>query len=307
MACEAFCQIIILTQTGNCKLMELCAKAKINLSLDVTGKRPDGYHLVRMVMQSLDLSDTLIIEKRETPGIELSCSRDDIPSDQRNLCWKAAELLMKEYGISGGVRIDLHKAIPSAAGLAGGSSDAAAVLKGVNEIYGLGIDQAGLLELGVRIGADVPYCLTGGTALAEGIGEKLTLLPAMPDCTVLLAKPSVGISTGAVYQKLDSLAGYSHPDIDAQVRAIREGSLSGIISACGNVLEAVTAPEHPVIEDIERCMMECGAAVSRMSGSGPTVFGIFTDSCKAEHCQEVLRESGFDGDIFVTCPSDRED
>lgn len=276
------------------------ARAKINLTLDVTGKRADGYHRVRMVMQTVELCDVLTFTRIDTPGIALSCGRPDIPSGPKNLIWKAADLLLREFRPEGGIAIHLDKKIPSAAGLAGGSSDAAETMRAVNELFGLGLSERDLCERGVRIGADIPFCIVGGTALAEGIGEELTPLPAVPVLPLVLAKPGLDVPTGAVYRKLDALSSCGHPDVDGQIKAIRQGDREGIVHTLGNVLELVTAAEYPEIHELERFMRGQGAAGACMSGSGPTVFGIFENRECAENAAEKLRQSGFGGEVFVT-------
>ena len=209
--------------------MRLKAMAKINLALDVIGERPDGYHDVRMVMQTIGMYDTLELTAKKEPGIRLTANLPFIPVDGRNLVWKAADLLMKEFGVSDGVRISLHKFIPVAAGLAGGSSDAAAALIGINRLFHLGLDKKGLMERAVQIGADVPYCVMRGTALAEGIGEKLTPLPPVPDCAVLIGKPGISVSTKTAYQNLDMNDISNRPDIDGMIRSITGMLLSPAI------------------------------------------------------------------------------
>ena len=282
--------------------MELKARAKINLSLDVIGRRPDGYHLVRMVMQTVDICDTLILEEREAAGIALTCDAPGVPTDSRNLAWKAAELLIREFQIRRGVSILLKKRIPSAAGLAGGSADAACTMKGINALFGLDLSEEELCRRAVKLGADVPYCIMGGTALSEGIGEVLTRLAPMPDCYMVLAKPEDSVPTGQVYHDLDLLKDYSHPDVDGQVRAIEKGDLDGIVSRTGNVLELVTIPRHPSVAELIHMMKKNGAEGAGMSGSGPTVFGIFRR--KEDACQAYgeLEENGLAKDIFLTRP-----
>ena len=282
--------------------MELKARAKINLSLDVVGRRPDGYHLVRMVMQTVDVCDTLVLQKKDFAGISLACDAPGVPADSRNLAWKAAELLMQEFGVRDGVSILLKKRIPSAAGLAGGSADAACVLKGVNELFGFGLTEEELCRRAVKLGADVPYCIMGGTALSEGIGEVLTKLPPVPDCRILLAKPEDSVPTGQVYHDLDLLESYPHPDVDGQIRAIREGDLDGIVRTMGNVLELVTIPHHPAVAELIQIMERNGAEGARMSGSGPTVFGIFRREEDARMAYEELEKSGLAKDVFLTRP-----
>ena len=271
--------------------MRLRALAKINLGLDILRKREDGYHEVRMIMQTIQMYDVLEMKRVRKPGISLSVNYSYIPNDERNLVYKAAKLLMDEFGIRDGVEIKMKKFIPVAAGMAGGSSDAAAVLFGVNKMFGLGLSKQELMERGVRLGADVPYCIMRGTALSEGIGEILTPLPPMPQCRVLIAKPSVSVSTKHVYENLNlpSLGAEAHPDIDAMRAAIEKKDLSGVVSQLGNVLETVTIPENPVIQTLKDKMMEMGADGSLMSGSGPTVFGLFTNQTAAQAAYEELR------------------
>lgn len=277
---------------------EIKAYAKINLGLDVLGRRSDGYHEVKMVMQTVDICDVLTFEKART-GITISTDSEELPTDGNNLIYKAVKLLFDKYGVEEGISIHLQKKIPIAAGMAGGSSDAAAALKGVNEIFQLGCSLDELRELGVKIGADVPYCVMGKTALAEGIGEKLTALPSMPDCLLLVAKPDINVSTKYVYEHLDAGETYEHPDIDGMVRAIREGSMEGILKRMGNVLESVTIPAHPIIGTLKERMMELGAEGSLMSGSGPTVFGIFRDEEKAQRAFLQLKEEKNAKQIFL--------
>ena len=275
------------------------AYAKINLGLDVIGKLENGYHEVKMVMQTVGIYDELFLEKTEE-GILLTTDSESLTSGQDNLVWKAARLMKEHYGISQGLRIHLKKNIPIAAGMAGGSTDAAAVMKGINRMFDLGCTLKELMELGVAIGADVPYCVMGGTALAEGIGEKLTALPPAPDCYVLVAKPDISVSTKYVYEHLDLGKIQSHPDIDGMVEAIEEGSLQGSLDRMENVLEQVTVPAYPVIGEIKNRMKELGAVNSLMSGSGPTVFGIFTEEERAKRAGEQIRRRQLAKQIFVT-------
>lgn len=265
------------------------AYAKINLGLDVIGVMPNGYHQVRMIMQTVDIWDELTLERTDE-GIVLMTDSSEIPTDGDNLICKAVKCMQDELGIQGGVKIRLHKNIPIAAGMAGGSADAAAAMKGMNELYGLGLSMQKLMELGVRIGADVPYCIMGGTALAEGIGEKLSRLPAPPECVLVVAKPDMDISTKLIYERLDSLTEYAHPDIDGMIDAIKNGNLAGIVSGMGNVLEPVTSGICPAIREIRSVLEQNGAIGSLMSGSGPSVFGIFEDRIKAEAAAAKLRE-----------------
>lgn len=278
---------------------DIKAYAKINLGLDVVQEFPNGYHEVRMIMQTVGIYDELTLEKTDA-GIYLTTDSGELPTDENNLIYRAARLMQQTYQIEDGVRIHLRKTIPIAAGMAGGSTDAAATMKGMNNLFGLGLSVPELMELSVWIGADVPYCILGGTALAEGIGEKLTSLPAAPSCHVLIAKPDISVSTKYVYEHLDSSGVQHHPDIDGMVSAICAGSLPGILERLENVLEAVTIPLHPVIADLKRRMLELGAAGSLMSGSGPTVFGIFTDSKKAACAYEQLLSENIAKQIFLT-------
>ena len=271
--------------------LELKAYGKINLGLDVVRRREDGYHEVRMIMQTVRVYDAIELNRTEEEGIRLSTNLYYLPDNENNLGYRAAKLLMDEFGIRDGVEIKMKKFIPVAAGMAGGSSDAAAVLFGVNKMFGLGLSKQELMERGVRLGADVPYCIMRGTALSEGIGEILTPLQPMPQCRVLIAKPAVSVSTKHVYESLNlpSLGAEAHPDIDAMRAAIEKKDLSGVVSQLGNVLETVTIPENPVIQTLKDKMMEMGADGSLMSGSGPTVFGLFTNQAAAQAAYEELR------------------
>lgn len=275
------------------------AYAKINLGLDVIRRREDGYHEVKMIMQNIGIHDELTFRK-QAEGITLKIDRVDLPTDGNNLIYKTAKLIKEEYGITEGVRIDLKKRIPIAAGLAGGSTDAAAVFWGMNELFDLGMSREKMCELGVRIGADVPYCIMGGTAIAEGIGEKLTPLPDAPNAVVLIAKPDINVSTKDVYQNLNVPELKVHPDIDGMTKAIIRHDLDGIIERMDNVLENVTVRMHPVIDEIKSFMRSNGAARAMMSGSGPTVFGIYTDQAQAADAYMKLKETGLAKDIFVT-------
>lgn len=271
--------------------MRLHALAKINLALDVLGKRPDGYHDVRMIMQTISMYDDLNLEIKKEPGIELRTNLAYIPTDSRNLAWRAAELLMQEFGIRDGLKIDLEKYIPVTAGLAGGSSDAAAVLIGVNRLFGLGLSTEELMERGVILGADVPYCVMRGTALAEGIGEKLTRLPSVPGCHVVVGKPAVNVSTKTAYESLNTDSITARPDIDGMIECIQKGDLYGITSRMKNVFEPGIARKYPVITEIAELLCRHGAMNAIMSGSGPTVFGIFEKKGEAEKAAAALRES----------------
>lgn len=282
--------------------MRLQAFAKINLGLDVLGKREDGYHEVRMIMQTIRMYDQVDMRKSVEPGIHLTTNKKYIPVDENNLVWRAAKLMMDTCGIMEGVSIHLHKVIPVAAGMAGGSSDAAATLVGMNRLFHCGLSKEKLMELGVQIGADVPYCVLRGTALAEGIGEKLTVLPPMPDCWILIGKPGISVSTKYVYTTLDLNTDTVHPDIDGMKKALEDGNLYGITERMGNVLQDVTIPAYPEVERIKEQMKTLGAVNAMMSGSGPTVFGIFDNEEKAQEACQKLRESGSCQQVFLTVP-----
>lgn len=282
--------------------MRLQAFAKINLGLDVLEKREDGYHEVRMIMQTIRMYDQLDMRKSVEPGIHLTTNKKYIPVDENNLVWRAAKLMMDTCGIMEGVSIHLHKVIPVAAGMAGGSSDAAATLVGMNRLFHCGLSKEKLMELGVQIGADVPYCVLRGTALAEGIGEKLTVLPPMPDCWILIGKPGISVSTKYVYTTLDLNTDTVHPDIDGMKKALEDGNLYGITERMGNVLQDVTIPAYPEVERIKEQMKTLGAVNAMMSGSGPTVFGIFDNEEKAQEACQKLRESGSCQQVFLTVP-----
>lgn len=276
------------------------AYAKINIGLDVLRRRNDGYHEVRMIMQTVDIYDDLLFEKTKQPGIVLKTDHEELPIDGDNLVCKAAALLFREKGINEGVKITLTKRIPIAAGMAGGSSDAAAAMRGLNELFQMGYSTKELQELGVKLGADIPYCIVGGTMLSEGIGEILTPLPAPPDCFLVVAKPDINVSTGFVYGNLRVDMLTEHPDIDGMIEALNIGSLKGITDRLGNVLETVTTKEYPIIEELKALLCNRGAQNALMSGSGPTVFGIFTDRSLAEAAAKEVRERGFAKQVYVT-------
>ena len=284
--------------------IQLKALAKINLGLDVLRRREDGYHEVKMIMQTIGLHDDLEIRKTKTPGIQVKTNLYYLPTNENNLVYKAAKLLMDEFQIQDGVSIQLKKRIPVAAGMAGGSSDGAAVLWGINQMYGLGLSMQALMERGVRLGADVPYCIQRGTALAEGIGERLSVLPPMPKCTILIAKPGISVSTKFVYENLhaNDLKPEQHPDVDSMIEAMRQKDLGLLCSRMGNVLETVTIPAYPVINEIKRTMMDNGAIGSMMSGSGPTVFGIFDSPVAAKQAVKAVRAAKLAKQICLTTP-----
>ncbi len=274
------------------------ANAKINLTLDILGKRPDGFHEVAMVMQTIGLHDTLVMEKTER-DIELSINVPWLKADEKNLAWRAAELIRQEYGLEGGVRIELTKRIPVAAGLAGGSADAAAVLKGMNDLYGLQLTEEKLCELGARLGSDIPFCIMGGTMLATGRGEVLTRLSDMPETWVVLAKPRISVSTAWAYQNYDEQGADRHPDNEAIKQAIDRGNRKAVAGLLCNVLESVTIKKYDVIAEYKQMMLDKGAMASMMSGSGPTVFGLAKNREQAESIADVLRQET-NADVFVT-------
>lgn len=257
---------------------QACVKAygKINIGLDVTGRREDGYHLVKMILQTVDLYDEISVRKQEK-GITVQTNKPFLPTDERNLAFRAAKILMDEYGIEEGVRIDIGKNIPVAAGMAGGSTDAAAVLKLMNDIFELNIDKEKMDQIAVKLGADVPFCLRKGTYLAEGIGEELTRLPDMPHCYLAIINPNFGISTKWSYEQLDKMTDIKHPDIDGIIRALGAHDLERVSLGMRNVLEKAALEKYPQIQEIKDKLKSAGALGTLMSGSGPTVFGVFTD------------------------------
>lgn len=276
------------------------AYAKINIGLDVLRRRADGYHEVKMIMQTVDIYDELVLERRKEPGIELRMDNSDLPSGGDNLICRAADLLFREKEITGGVNISLTKRIPIAAGMAGGSADAAAALRGLNELFDMGYSLKELQALGVGLGADIPYCLAGGTMLSEGIGEILTPLPAPPAAHLVIAKPDINVSTAFVYGNLHADRLAWHPDIDGMIVALQKGDLDGITDRLGNVLETVTVKAHPVIEQIKELLRKQGAENALMSGSGPTVFGIFKEKETAARAAEAVERGRLAKQIFVT-------
>ena len=275
------------------------AFAKINLGLDVVRRLPNGYHEVRMIMQTVGICDVLTFRKTVS-GIQLVVDNEELPTDGNNLICKAAKLLLESAGIEGGVSITLEKHIPIAAGMAGGSTDAAATLLGINELYEIGYDVDKLEELGVKIGADVPYCIQGGTALAEGIGEVLSPLPTPPTCHLVIAKPDINVSTKFVYENLRANELESHPDIDGMIEGLEKGDLKAITDRLANVLETVTVPAYPIIDEIKQTMLDAGAEGALMSGSGPTVFGIFTELEKAKQAAKRIKDAELAKQVFVT-------
>ncbi len=270
------------------------AHAKINLSLDITGKRENGYHDVRMIMQTLELCDELSFEKGES-GVRLTTDDEMLNKEQAegsdNLVIKAANKLSEAVGRTFDVNISLKKNIPIAAGMAGGSADAAAALRGLNRLFELGLSNDELREIAVKIGADVPFCVEGGLALCEGIGEMLTPLKGPKHLKVLICKPNIFVSTKDVYVAYDKEAHPYHPDVDEMIMALKEDDILKTASLLGNTLESVTKNAHPVIGEIEKSMLDAGALNSIMTGSGPTVFGIFNDEALLLKGEQRLKES----------------
>lgn len=277
--------------------VSLKAYAKINLTLDVTGKRDNGYHDVRMVMQQIDLHDTVTLTKLES-GIELETNSSFLPTDDSNIAWKAAQAVSDHVGRHLGVKIYIEKNIPVAAGLAGGSTDAAAVIRGLNHLYDLGLSQDTMMQIGVTIGADVPFCIMGGTAIAEGIGEELKEIRPGKSLWMVLSKPSVGVSTKRIYTALDYKKINNHPETESMVEAVKCGDIGEISLLLGNVLEPVTLSLYPSVGSLKSKMKEYGACGSLMSGSGPSVFGLFKSYDKA--CTAAKRLKRVYKQTFVT-------
>lgn len=269
----------------------LQARAKINLTLDVLGKRPDGYHQVEMVMQTISLADTITLEKT-TGDILISCSHPEVPVNVENLAYRAAMLLKQVESYNGGVKIHIDKQIPVAAGLAGGSSNAAAVLVGLNQLWDLGLSREHLMHIGGTLGSDVPFCVLGGTALAKGRGEEITPLKAVPELTLVLVKPPFGVSTASVYGNFRQKKVTNRPDTHAMLRAIEAGDSAAIIRLGANVLESVTLELHPQVAEIKNRLSQAGAQGVVMSGSGPTVFGFVEDENQGREVAGKLAELG---------------
>lgn len=286
------------------------ARAKINLGLDVCRRLENGYHEVKMVMQTIDLYDELILKKRQDSDIILlidsmaGAATDNLGKLEDNLIYKAARLMKENYHIAQGVEVSLKKNIPVAAGMAGGSTDAAAVMLAMNEMFALGRSKEELMELALPLGADIPFCIMGGTALAEGIGEKLTRLPQPPYAEIVVVKPPIMVSTAKVYQSLDLNKMDRHPDIDGMVKALEDSDLRGITQRMENVMETVTEVEFPIITDIKKMLTGNGALNAMMSGSGPSIFGVFQDAgtaaAAAEYVRRTLEQKGVQAQIHVT-------
>ncbi len=281
--------------------IKLKAYGKINLGLDVLRKREDGYHDLDMIMQTVDVYDDIVISKTDhSEKIKVITDMMVLSNEKENLAYMAAKMLMDEFDIHQGIEIYIHKRIPIAGGMAGGSADCAAVLKGINTMFRLNLTMEQLMERGVRLGADVPYCILGGTAIARGIGEELTPLPAPPQCHVVIAKPPVSVSTAYVYGHIRPEQITKHPDIEGMAEAIKKGDIQQLSMLLYNVMEDVTVPEYPIIRDIKNVMLEGGALNSIMSGSGPTVFGLFESKEKAEDTIRQLKDKKYTEQLYLT-------
>lgn len=281
---------------GGRKMLYVKAPAKINLTLDVLYKRPDNFHEVEMVMTTVDLADRISLESREDGVIQIISTDNFVPNDHRNFAYQAARLIKDTYGIKQGVSITIEKEIPIAAGLAGGSSDAAATLKGLNELWNLRLSIDELAELGAKIGSDVSFCVYGGTALATGRGEKIKEIPAPPNCWVVLAKPKIGVSTAEVYGGL-KVEGLEHPNTKQMIQAIETKDYELLCSSLGNVLETVTFKLHPEVIMLKEQMKRFGADATLMSGSGPTVFGLVDSEARVSRIYNGLR--GFCEEVYA--------
>jgi 4-diphosphocytidyl-2-C-methyl-D-erythritol kinase len=278
--------------------MKIKAYGKINIALEVVGKREDGYHLLRMIMQNIDLYDLIELNEKRSNDITIECNKPYVPKDDRNLAYKAARLFMDTYKINRGIHIDIIKNIPVAAGLAGGSTNAAAVLKALNEMFDVGASEQDLMDLGVKLGADIPYCIKGGTCLCEGIGEKISELKSFKDKILVLVKPPFGVSTKDVYGAIDINKIFKKVLVNELIEAIEKDDLLFVAQNMKNHLENVTLRRHPLIIKIKEDMMKMGSIGSMMSGSGPTVFGFFDDMLKAQSCYERMKKQF--NDVFIT-------
>lgn len=277
--------------------MRMKAYAKVNISLDIVGKREDGYHLLEMIMQSIDLYDEIVIEKQKKE-ITIKCNKPYVPTDERNLAYKAAQLFIEKYNIDSGVNINIKKNIPVCAGLAGGSTDAATVLKIMNSLFNINASDEELMILGLKLGADVPYCIKGGTALCKGIGEEVTALKGFKDKVIVLVKPPFGVSTNSVYQEFNIEKARNHPNTNLIIDAINNDNLKIVCDNMKNLLENVTLRKHKILINIKEDMRHNGAMGTMMSGSGPTVFAFFDDMLKAQRCFEKMKEKY--SDVFIT-------
>lgn len=277
----------------------LKAYAKINIGLDITGKRDDGYHSLKTIYQTVDVFDNLVI-KKITEGVIIKTNRPYVPTDERNIAYKAAADIISGYGLTGGVRIDIGKNIPVGAGMAGGSADAAAVIEGMDRLYELHMSQSEKDGIAVRLGADVPFCLRRGTYLAEGIGERLSRINDFPDVSILILVPDFFISTKWAYSVIDDIANCEHPAIDDLVEAIDNGNFEGIVKNMGNSFEKAVSIKHPRIMEVKKMIEDLGAAKAMMSGSGSSIFGIFTEHDKALKAKQALGKYPGKSSIFLT-------
>lgn len=278
--------------------MKIKAYAKINIVLDVVGKREDGYHLLKMIMQNIDLYDEIEVVKAKEEGIKITCNKYFVPTDERNLAYKAAKLFMDTYNIKSGVKIDIKKNIPVSAGLAGGSTDCAAVLKTMNKVFDVNASEEELMKLGVKLGADVPYCIKGGTALCEGIGEEITPLKPFKNQILVLVKPAFGVSTKEVYKAFDITKVRIHPDTEKIIENMSKNNITYVAKNMKNLLENVTLRKHRLIYNLKEEMIKHGSIGTMMSGSGPTVFAFFDDMLKAQRCYDEMK-SRFE-ETFIT-------
>ena len=280
--------------------MEIKAHAKLNLTLDVLGKRPDGYHDLRMVMQSIELADILTLTRNDTGELRVGTNLHFLPNNERNLAAQAAlRWWERENTVPCGLDINIEKHIPVCAGMGGGSSDAAAVLRALNQMEGRHLDLDILAETGALVGSDVPYCVMGGTALAEGRGEVLTPLPPLPKCWVVLCKPEFSISTPALFAKIDSVRLRCRPDTKGVVAALEAGDLAGVARRMYNVFEdALPDRQRNRVADLKNTLIQCGALGASMSGTGPTAFGLFDSEDRAMEAREKLEDFG--GEVFLT-------
>lgn len=278
--------------------MKRKAYGKVNIALDVIGKREDGYHLLKMIMQTVDIYDVIEMEKNHTKDIKLRCNKQFVPTDERNLAYKAAKLFKEHFNVECGVDIYIKKNIPVSAGMAGGSTDAATVLYLMNEIFQVKATMQELRDLGLKIGADVPYCIKGGTALCEGVGEKITELKSFKDKILVLVKPPFGVSTKDVYGNLDVSKVFKHVMVDELIQAMEREDLEFIAENMKNILENVTLRKHKILRKIKEDMMEMCALGAMMSGSGPTVFAFFDDMLTAQKCYDAMKKNY--KDVFIT-------
>lgn len=280
--------------------IRLKARAKINISLDVVRKREDGYHDLSMIMQTVNLFDKVNIKKTHKEGIGLKTNLSFLPVDGRNLVYKVIAYMIDNYHIKEGVFVDLYKVIPIAAGLAGGSSDAAAAIKGINVLFRLNLSLEEMIEIGKRFGADIPYCLVEGTILAEGIGDEMTYLEPFPECFVVIAKPNMSVSTANVFNSLSLVQVQKRPDNQLLIDAIVQGDLNTIAENMCNVLEEVTLKEYPYIQHVKDSMLGQGALGTLMSGSGSAVFGLFDQKDRAIQAAAYLKNGGIVKFVYTT-------